>query len=65
MQVFTVRGLDRVSAEIRAAELRVEGHQTELVPVRNPSGSYNIVYWTTPEVLYRGNCPQVWSVLKS
>jgi hypothetical protein len=47
MQVFTVRGLDRVSAEIRAAELRVEGHQTELVPVRHPSGSYNIVYWTT------------------
>jgi hypothetical protein len=47
MQVFSVRGLDRVSAEIRAAELRLEGHQTELVPIRRPSGSYNVVYWTT------------------
>ena len=47
MQVFTVRGLDRISAEIRAGELRVEGHQTELVPVRKRLDSYNIVYWTT------------------
>jgi hypothetical protein len=47
MQVFTVRGLDRISAEIRAAELRVEGHQTELVPVRKRLDCYNIVYWTT------------------
>src|SRR5712692_8024748 len=47
MQVLGVRGLDRVSAEIRAAEVRLEGHQAELVPVRKLSGSYNIVYWTT------------------
>ena len=44
MQVFTVRGLDRVSAEVRVAELRLEGYQTDLA---QGSGSYNVVYWAT------------------
>jgi hypothetical protein len=47
MQVFTVRGLDRVSAEVRVAELRLQGYQTTLVPLRERSGSYNVVYWAT------------------
>jgi hypothetical protein len=46
MQVFTVRGLDRVSAEVRVAELRLQGYLTDLV---HRSGSYNVVYWAPRE----------------
>jgi hypothetical protein len=45
MEVFTVRGLDRVSAEVRAAELRLDGYQADLVAARRRPGSYTIVYW--------------------
>ena len=51
MQVFTIRGLDRISAEVRAAELRLQGYQTDLVPVREWSGSYTIVYWATHQCI--------------